>query len=275
MPRHKNSRKSAGISLALLLCIAVAVAAAIYPDSQAREKSPEIPAVSANEADLLDVKMPAGLPAVKVNYTGFYVSFNPEMHQPNFAAWELNPDEVDGAASRKEAQFRPDPDVEGCASLDDYRGSGYDRGHMAPAADMKWSQQAMDDCHYLTNICPQDRKLNGGPWATVEKNSRKWATRFGPLYIIAGPIPGDRLTHKIGSVPVPERFFKVIIAPQANPPRGIAFLMPNAPIPGGAQATVTSIDRIEEISGYDFFHSLPDAIENEIEAQHNLNSWNH
>lgn len=135
----------------------------------------------------------------------------------------------------------------------------------------------MADCHLLTNISPQNKKVNAGPWATVEKNVRNWTHRFGRLYIVAGPVLSDRLTRTIGSsrVPVPERFFKVIIAPEATPPMGIAFLMPNHPFDGGAQATVTSIDNIEAITGFDFFHALPDDIENTIEAQHSMAAWNH
>ncbi len=79
----------------------------------------------------------------------------------NYASWILTPSRADGEEERSN-RFRSDNDVLGCARLDDYRNSGYDRGHMAPAGDMKWSARAMDDSHLLTNIVPQNRRLNAG-----------------------------------------------------------------------------------------------------------------
>lgn len=254
-------------------CAAVALAAAFIP----------IPGTSAEPLanpsdDLLAVYDPDSLSHQTIQYEGFTVTFSPRHHQPAFVAWEIDAEKaVAEVADRKDSNFRPDDNVDGCPTLADYRRSGYDRGHMAPAADMKWSKQAMDDCHYLTNICPQHSALNGGPWATVEKNTRRWTQRFGQLYIIAGPILNDILSETIGDsgVTIPNRFFKVIIAPYADTPMGIAFLMPNRQFEGGAQATVTSIDNIEAITGYDFFAALPDDIEEYVEQQHTLAPWNH
>lgn len=264
-------KRSTLIALALL---ALAVAVAFIPTGDGDSR---VTPIVANDS-LLIVKVPPGDGGQLIGYEGFNVYFRPDMHQPGYVAWTLSPDEADAdVANRRDATFRPDTGVEGCATLDDYRNSGFDRGHMAPAADMKWSHKAMADCHLLTNICPQDKSVNGGPWATIEKNSRKWCQRFGELYIVAGPVLGDRLTRSIGpsKVPVPERFFKVIVAPDARPPMGIAFLMPNHPFDGGAQSTVVSIDEIEAITGYDFFSALPDDVENEVESQHSMAAWNH
>lgn len=134
----------------------------------------------------------------------------------------------------------------------------------------------MMPCHLLTNMCPQDKRLNSGAWATVEKNTRKWVQKHGTLVIVAGPVLTDKLTRTIGKskIPVPERFFKAIIAPDANPPLGIAFIMPNGYIEGGAQSAVASIDQVEAITGFDLFSALPDSIENEIESQNSLRIWN-
>lgn len=234
--------------------------------------APDAPQFAALEA----VVMPADIPAKALTYTGFSVSFNPEAHQPNYVAWTIEPDETDGEHSRANASFIPDDTVAGCATLADYKRSGFDRGHMAPAADMKWSPEAMHDCHYLTNICPQDKSLNTGAWSTVEKNSRKWAMRHGPIVIIAGPILSDYMPRTIGEtkIPVPERFFKVILAPEANPPMGIGFVMPNTYVEGGAQTTAVTIDQVEQITGFDFFAALPDSIENDVERQCALHKWN-
>lgn len=225
---------------------------------------------------LEEVIIPKNTPNKPLRYTGFSIGFNPDAHQPNFAVWTLTPDKTNGPYDRKDANFAQDMSVEGCATLNDYRRSGFDRGHMVPAADMKWSAEAMTDCHYLTNISPQDSKLNAGAWAKLEGLERKWANKFGRLIIVAGPILSDRLVRTIGDsgIPVPERFFKVIIAPDANPAMGIGFVMPNSSVAGGTQAAAMSIDQVEAITGFDFFHNLPDDIENEIEAQNSFNQWN-
>lgn len=266
--------KKSNLIIAFLL-IAVAVAALVTTDDVTGGQAVfnEIASDS-----LLTVKHPAGIEPEILRYTGFNVAFSAIHHQPFYVAWELTPEEATSTnVTRREARFVSDPEVNGCATLDDYRNSGFDRGHMAPAADMKWSADAMAQCHYLTNICPQDKSVNAGPWATVEKNARQWAVKYGNLYIIAGPVLTDQLTRSIGKskVPVPERFFKVIIAPEADPPMGIAFLMPNHRFTGGAQATVTSIDDIEDITGFDFFSYLPDEIETAVEQQHSMARWNH
>lgn len=227
-------------------------------------------------AALEDVILPKDTPNTPLQYTGFCIGFNPDAHQPNFAAWTLTPDKTNGPYDRKNANFAQDMSVEGCATLNDYRRSGFDRGHMVPAADMKWSAEAMTDCHYLTNISPQDSRLNAGAWAKLEGLERKWANKFGRLIIVAGPVLSDRLVRTIGDsgIPVPERFFKVIIAPDAEPAMGIGFIMPNTTVPGGTQAATVSIDQVEAITGFDFFHNLPDDIENEIEVQNSFNQWN-
>ena len=224
---------------------------------------------------LMQVTIPDDVPEIKLSYTGFDVSFNPSMHQPNYAVWELTGDETRGEEPRA-SKFKPDPDVLGCATLDDYRNSGYDRGHMAPAGDMKWDSQAMLDSHYLTNICPQSHTLNGGRWASLENKCREWAVRDSAIIIICGPILTDRMPLTIGAqaIPVPERFFKIVMAPYAMPPRAIGFIMPNLMPQEGLEALAVSVDQIEEITGFDFFSCLPDDIEAEIESQANFRQWN-
>ncbi len=276
------SRKNL-IIVILLLASALVAAFIREPDNGI------IPSAKAESADTIDanvsgtdfkqlqqIRLPETTGSVELDYTGFTVAFNPEYHQPNYSVWTLSADKVDGPYSRKDVNFAPDTDVDGCATLADYRSSGFDRGHMAPAADMKWSMESMADCHLLTNMCPQDKRLNSGAWATVEKNARKWVKKHGTLVIAAGPVLSDSFTRYIGSskIPVPERFFKVIIAPDANPPLGIAFIMPNGYVEGGAQSTVTSIDQVEAITGFDFFYALPDDIENQVESQNSLRLWN-
>lgn len=223
---------------------------------------------------LMKVKMPPSTCEHIIQYPGFKVSFNTNHHQPNYSAWELTAAHLDGDIKRL-SKFESDPDVPGCATTQDYRNSGYDRGHMAPAGDMKWSQEAMHSCFFLTNICPQAHSLNAKAWKNLEEKCRQWARRDSTLIIICGPILTDRLTKTIGKtqITVPDRYFKVILAPYADPPRAIGFIMPNGHVPGGIQQAAVSVDQVEATTGMDFFSSLPDDIEEAIEAQCNFPLW--
>lgn len=224
--------------------------------------------------ELLDVVMPDSIESIEVEYTGMKLSFNPRLHIPNWVAWELTGNETRGTVKR-ENKFFCDESVRGCAETYDYSYSGYDRGHMAPAGDMKWDPQAMHETFYLTNICPQAKSLNTGAWKRLEEKCRTWARADSSIIIICGPVVTDRPIEYIGDtrVAVPRRFFKVIISPYATPPRGIGFLMPNGKVHGGMQEAATTIDEIERITGYDFFHSLPDNMESAIESQCDFHYW--
>ena len=270
--RYKpRRRRGSGAWIGVAVVVALAAAVAVM---YARQADAERTAPTLSDMDLEYVAVADTLPAQIVRYTGFTVSFNPELHIPNYVVWELTADEAEGRA-RRVSNFQVDNSVRGCASLADYRRSGFDRGHMAPAGDMKWSEQAMNDCHYLTNMAPQVNALNSGAWSTLEANCRRWALRDSAIVIVCGPVLTDKLTRTIGEseVVVPERFYKVVLAPYANPPRGIGFLMPNAKVRGGVQTTAVSIDEVERVTGYDFFSALPDEVETEVESQCNYPLW--
>lgn len=266
-------RRSGGFGL---LCLFVAVLFfSLVAYGQWKKEQHASTAASVDVDCLKSVIMPDDVPEIIKEYTGFKVSFNPVHHVPNYVAWELTVHETEGA-SKRDSKFKADNDVYGCATLDDYRRSGFDRGHMAPAADMKWSDQAMSDCHYLTNICPQDHKVNTGRWSTLEKLSRNWARRDSAIIIICGPVLTDELPQAIGrqQVSVPERFFKVFYAPYANPPSAIAFIVPNHPTDDSMEAMAVSVDDVEAITGFDFFSCLPDEIETRVEQNANYRYWN-
>lgn len=276
MARRKKSSGHSPKSFAIPAVVVLLLFVGIILAQQCKGQQTQSETAAAQPTgDMLYVVNPEDISPVMLSYTGFTVAFCPDKHQPYYTAWKLESDKVDGPANRKDADFAEDPNVAGCATLKDYKKSGYDRGHLCPAADCRWSVDAMRDCHYLTNITPQHNKLNTGAWKTIEENCRDWAVKYGTLYIVAGPVLSDRLTRTIGTspVPVPDRFFKVIVCPDAN--LGIGFIMPNEYVNGGAQATVTSIDQVEAVTGFDFFSALPDEVEAKLEQQHSLAAWNH
>ncbi|MCH5231486.1 MAG: DNA/RNA non-specific endonuclease [Muribaculaceae bacterium] len=208
-------------------------------------------------------------------YTGFTVSFNKENHTPNYVAWELLAQEITDDAERSN-RFWQDPEIEGCAAHSDYTHSGYDRGHMCPAADQKWSWEAMQDCFVMANMCPQDHSLNAGAWNTLENKERQWALRDSAIMIVAGPVYQPSDTKRIGDigVRVPSAFFKAFLAPYLEEPRAIAFVYPNMSAPGNMQDYAMSIDDLEELLGFDLFAALPDEIENVVEANYSFKEWN-
>ena len=207
-------------------------------------------------------------------YRGFVLSFNSENHTPNWVGWELLSSEIDGAIPRSD-KFWTDDEIIGCSDHSDYKRSGYDRGHMIPSADQKWDEDAMNDCFVMANMCPQDGALNSGAWSTLEKKCRLWAQRDSALVIVAGPIykTSEKKTIGKNKVRVPSAFYKVIVAPYIENPRGIGFIYPNMTAPGNMQNYVMTIDDIEKLTGIDFFCNLPDSIENEIESVSSFKEW--
>lgn len=210
-----------------------------------------------------------------VRYEGFSLCFDERRHTPRWVGWELLASEASGEESRSN-RFWQDDDIYGCPAPSDYTNSGYDRGHLCPAADQKWSKQAMRDCFSMANMAPQDHALNSGAWATLEKKERLWAERDSAIVIIAGPVYSGSNPKKIGDtgVHVPDAFFKVFLAPYLDKPRAIGFIYPNTSAPGNMQDYSMSVDGVEKITGLDFFSALPDSIENRVEAVYSFNDWN-
>lgn len=224
--------------------------------------------------ELMAVETNPSLEEVMVKYKGMTISFNSSMHVPNWVAWEITADKVDGDEPRTN-KFICDERVRGCADDWDYKYSGYDRGHMAPAADMKWDKQAMEESFYLTNICPQAKELNRGSWQNLEKKCRGKALADSVVIVICGPILTDPIKERIGDsrIAVPERFFKIILSPYKEKPEAIAFIMPNGKVDGGMQKCAVTIDSVESVTGHDFFYMLPTNIQDVIETQCNFNAW--
>lgn len=200
--------------------------------------------------------------------TGYTLSYNSFYKTPNWVAWELTRKETEGKAERYD-KFLPDPDLpEPRVEHSDYTRSGYDRGHMAPAADMKWSKKAMQESFYMSNICPQNQKLNRDDWGDLEDACRKWARKYGTVYIACGPIYDKSKPERIGKhqVAVPDRFFKVVLINNRKNPIAMGFVFPNAAHHQKLEKYMSSVDDVEKATGLDFFSRLPDSIENRIEA---------
>jgi len=208
---------------------------------------------------------------------GHTVSYNPEYRIPNWVAWVLTKEKAESTKVPRYDKFVPDPEVNEWATAydEDYRGSGFDRGHMVPAGDMKWSHKAMRESFYFSNICPQNRKMNSGIWNTLEQKSRAWASDKDIVYIVSGPVINENL-RRLGKnrVAIPEQFYKVICTVSNNKYQGIAFLLDNKEYKGTSLKTFAiPIDSVEAVTGIDFFHLLPDELEKEMERTVDLKFW--
>ena len=215
-------------------------------------------------------------PCQIIEHIGYTVCYNSQWHIPNWVAYELTDAETKGVVPRKGNDFfTNDPEVVGdFITHSDYSGSGFDRGHMAPAGDMKWSQQAMAESFYMSNMCPQNHDLNDGDWKILEERIRKWAGQCGSVYVICGPLVSEH-AQTIGrkKIVAPEGFFKVLLKNTPNGYETIGFVFQNEGGHNPLSSYVVSVDEIEAMTDIDFFQILPDEIENAVEGTYNLRVW--
>jgi endonuclease G, mitochondrial len=195
-----------------------------------------------------------------------------EVHEASlWVFYRLSSDHINGDAERKD-NFREDPKVStGSATLEDYKGSGYDRGHLAPAAAFKHNQLAMDETFYMSNMSSQHPLFNNGIWKSLESQIREWVLSEGELYVVSGAIYSDPL-GSIGenNVTVPSRFYKVVYDGQE---KMIGFIMPNEKCDEDVEFYAVSVDSVETVTGIDFFSGVVDEMEVEMEAEVDFSSW--
>lgn len=201
--------------------------------------------------------------------TGFALSHDDAKKSPRWVAQRMTSERLIPKVARSD-RFIPDPDLPKGqrAELDDYRGSGYDRGHMAPAADMRWSKEAMQESFYLSNMAPQvGPGMNRGIWSDIESAIRRWVASRGELFIYTGPIFEKETSNKtIGQnqVAVPTHFYKVVFDPIRV--ETIAFVVPNAPHASRRiDEFITSVRDIESRSGLDFLNRIQPSVQALIE----------
>jgi len=218
-----------------------------------------------------------------VNHTAYTTSYSHNHGQPYWVAYELESSKLISVAKRP-SRFQPDPEIKPSTTPhNSYTKTGFDRGHLAPAADMAWSMQTMKESFYTSNICPQRPTFNRGIWKVLESNIRNWTlrpkamARLPHFFIVTGPIITEKapnISRTINhTLSVPEFFFKAIIDTVGNK-RGVAFLLPNQKVPSeDLWKYAMSIDELEQKLGRDLFPELADGIEAKIEAQFRKSEW--
>jgi endonuclease G len=200
----------------------------------------------------------------------YLLSHSYEYKIPVWVVYHLTSEYLSGKAKRASERFRADPDLpEGeRAEVKDYARSGYDQGHMMPAADAKRSKKTMRETFLLSNIAPQvGVDFNRGIWEELERKVDKWAQERGEVYVYVGPIFALKKIKTIGPdhVAVPTHFFKIVYDP--NKQEVIAFLFPNLKLERGTiPYYITTVDYIEKVTGLDFLAPLDDEIEKKLET---------
>ena len=273
---HSNNRL--GCIIAIIVLIPILFGVYLYCQQINIQKNNELQTDASLQIPLgKDLETPISLVPRQeqiIRHSGYTVSYNKDLKIPNWVSYELTREETKGKEKRGN-RFIADPLVTGpIATNADYTRSGYDKGHMAPAADMKWSPEAMKESFYFSNMCPQHPQLNRRGWKNLDEKIRNWAIADSAIIIICGPII-EKQPKTIGKnkVVVPQRFFKVVLSPFAKPIRAIGFLFNNEQAVEPLSLYVVTVDSIESLTNMDFFAPLPDEIENKIEANANYSLW--
>ncbi|MCK3686388.1 DNA/RNA non-specific endonuclease [Maribellus sp. YY47] len=208
-----------------------------------------------------------------VKHNSYSLAYSEQHEQALWVLYHLKPEMVTGAADRSD-DFRPDPKVSTqSASLEDYKGSGYDRGHLCPAADMKQSSTAMSETFFLSNMSPQVPGFNRGIWKNLEETVRKWSLEENGIWVVTGAIFKDN-KGAIGKnkVTVPGYYYKVIYD-YTGEEKMIALILPNSEREKQLSDYVVSVDLVEELTGVDFFPQLDDSTEEKLESHSDPGKW--
>ncbi|MFI3270238.1 MAG: DNA/RNA non-specific endonuclease [Rikenellaceae bacterium] len=208
-----------------------------------------------------------------VEHTHYSLDYIEQHEQPQWVYYRLTSDQLKGDAERA-SSFKIDPKVSTrSASSADYTNSGYDRGHLCPAADMSHSELAMRESFYMSNISPQAPKFNRGIWKSLEERVRKWCATEGELHITTSGILSESsgTIGKSSQISIPKRYYKAIYAPKSN--KMIAFILPNESSNQPLQTFAVTVDEVEAATGIDLFPQLDDKIETKLEATINLSLW--
>ncbi|MCK5824855.1 MAG: DNA/RNA non-specific endonuclease [Ichthyobacteriaceae bacterium] len=209
-----------------------------------------------------------------IKHQYYTLSYNEKHEQAEWVAYKLTSKSITGGIKRKD-DFRPDPLVStSSASLNDYRKSGYDRGHLAPAGSMKANKLAMSESFFMSNMSPQKPSFNRGIWKRLETKVRYWVATNDSVFVVTGPILDNPLGY-IGrnKVSIPRAYYKTILGYKNGEAKGLAFIMPNEKSGKSLYSFKTSIDEVEKITGIDFYYNLDDATENRVEANNDVKKW--
>jgi endonuclease G len=209
-----------------------------------------------------------------VVHENYSLSYNEKYEQAEWVAYRLQEKHLLNN-NFKRPFFIEDPKVISRSSdWRNYKNSGFDKGHLCPAGDMKFSKQAFNDTFFTSNISPQLHDFNDGVWNRLEQKVRYWASKYGEIYVVTGGVLQNGL-KTIGKekIAVPNYFYKVLIYKSNGNFHMIGFLVPHQDSDLPLYKFVVPVDKIEQITKIDFFPEMGDSIENELEKSNNYKEW--
>lgn len=209
-----------------------------------------------------------------VKHTYFTLAYAEKYEQARWVAYKLTNKNLERNVDRADEHFYPDAKVStGSALPQDYAGSGYDRGHLAPAGDFTGNAKMMHETFVMSNMSPQRPLCNRETWRLLEERVRFWGEKKGDLYIITGPIfkPNMPTIGRRNKIAVPPAYYKVIFSYKEM--RAIAFIVPNVNKKENYRKYQVSVRTVEKETGLNFFHQLPDELEEQIETSTSTEGW--
>ncbi len=219
--------------------------------------------------------LPTSTTGVVISHRYYNLSYNEKYENPEWVAYRLTPSQI-SRRQQKRPWFKRDPLVKSkSAGYKNYYPNGYEKGHLLPAADRRFSKQAFDETFYTSNVSPMKHEFNGGIWNDLEKQVRYWTKYYGPLYVVTGGVLTPDL-HRIGreKVAVPKFFYKIILLKSSKGQyKSIAFLIPQNYKDKDLKKYMVTIDSLEKLTDIDFFPALPDTIEDKLEAVKQTGKW--
>lgn len=209
-----------------------------------------------------------------IHKTGFILAYSCGYRSARWVAYMLEAEEIKAKVRRKN-HFIADTLPDSCLVVpEDYKRSGFDKGHLAPSADLCWSLQTMQESFCMTNMSPQKPRFNRGMWKKLEDQVRDWAVENDSVYIVTGPVLGPGLpVIGLSRICIPEFFYKVILDFSGPEVKAIAFVMANKRLTGELSEYAVSVDSVESLTGLDLFSVLPESTELLVESSVNLQAW--
>jgi endonuclease G len=209
-----------------------------------------------------------------IHHESYSLSYSEPYEQAEWVAYELKKSHLSNSKFKR-PYFGIDKAVKtGAASWRNYKNSGYDRGHLCPAGDRNYSQEAHDETFLTSNISPQNHDFNSGIWNTLEQKIRYWASKYDGVFVVTGGVLVENL-ETIGEerVAIPKHYYKIILDANNGKVKMIAFLIPHRKSNEPLYDFVVSVDSIEALTGIDFFPELEDSLENDLEARSDYKNW--
>ncbi|WP_271767267.1 DNA/RNA non-specific endonuclease [Aquimarina algiphila] len=218
--------------------------------------------------------LPTSTTGAIITHDHYSLSYSEKHEQAEWVAYELKKEHLSDN-NFKRPYFKQDKKVRSSsADWRNYKKSGYERGHLCPAGDRRFTYEAFEETFFTSNVSPQNREFNSGIWNALEQKTRYWAQLYDGVYVVTGGVLSDDLDD-IGyeAVSVPRYFYKVILKENVKNSKMIAFLMPHKKSNASLKQFVVPVDKIEKLTGIDFFPQLDDKIENQLEASSGTKGW--